>query len=47
MQTSTSKTPLTTEKSQKISKLGKAMRKGVLKNAIIELSDDVWGLKAV
>jgi hypothetical protein len=32
---------------QKLSKLGRAMRKGVLKDVIIENEPDIWGLHSL
>jgi len=39
--------PTETVKKQKLSKFGKAMRAGVLKGSIIEISDDPWNLADV
>jgi hypothetical protein len=47
MKTTTEKPSKGNIQPKKISKLGKAMIKGVLKGAIVELSDDAWGLKAI
>jgi hypothetical protein len=47
METSKQKTEVKKAQPKKISKLGKAMRKGILKDAIIENEPDIWGLRAV